>query len=189
VTILAVSTPAEIRSIRNSANTGQGLSGGTLRHLKVRAVLVGKKAVEDMIALVRAGDTDCARYMFQVKTLYTGIVWFSSRLGSSGRGLRPQTYTGSPPYLLNLQDVKQRVLGAFWRLDAALREGFLTACGPSNDSKWVGHCHRSLIGGSRIKASQITFWATASASWLRSLFHYSQASLLTFLPPSLHRLV
>src|SRR6266436_8108043 len=32
-----------------------GLSGGTLRHLKVRAVLVGKKAVEDMIALVRAG--------------------------------------------------------------------------------------------------------------------------------------
>jgi len=28
-----------------------GLSGGTLRHLKVRAVLVGKKAVEDMIAL------------------------------------------------------------------------------------------------------------------------------------------
>ena len=30
-----------------------------------------------ILASCRGRDTDCARWMFQVKTLYTGIAWFS----------------------------------------------------------------------------------------------------------------
>jgi hypothetical protein len=50
---ISVGYQSPFAMVRLSAEVG--LSGGTLRHLKVRAVLVGKEAVEDMIALVRAG--------------------------------------------------------------------------------------------------------------------------------------